>query len=128
MINVQLSGEFAFSNTDVMKRDYLKALATDCWMKISINGEVFYDDWVCPLELYFQYLRWKEHTLKNNMQSFHYVSDDNAANPILSFCYMNDQWAISSCLVVNHVYQGLSTEDIFNFFNSFEEQLFAHKV
>lgn len=128
MICVQLSGEFEFSHADVMKRDYYKALTTDCWMTISINEITFYDDWVCPLEFYFQYLKWKEEFLTGNIQSFHYISDDNAINPILSFCLIDNKWVISSCLSDNHVYQEFLTEDILNFFDSFESLLFEHKI
>lgn len=127
MLIVQLSGDFVFSDADVMNQDYIKALTTDCWMTISIMDNVLYNDWICPLELYFQYMNWKKEFLAGNVQSFHYISDDNTVNPILSFHLIDDQWAISSCLTDNSFRDKLSTAEVLRFFESFETQLFKHK-
>ena len=63
MITVQLCGEFDFSHKDLSIRNYEKSITTDCWMKFHINEDLFFDDWICPLEMYYQYLDWKKTTI-----------------------------------------------------------------
>ena len=125
MIKVRLNGDFYFTNSDLVEKNYAKAIMTDCWMTIEIGDERCFDDWVCPLELYFQYLDWKKDYLKGNIHDFNYISDDNAENPILSFKFSDDNWEIFSCLYKTN--QKIETIDVLGFFDSFETQLLKHK-
>lgn len=126
MIKVQLSGEFEFLNNDLKKRNYEKSITTDCWMKIVINDELFFDDWVCPLELYFQYLDWKKDFDNELIRNFEYISDDNGENPILSFRAIGDKWVAFSELT-KKTSDFITLNDILEFFESFEVQLLRHK-
>lgn len=126
MIKMQLSGEFVFSNEDLQRKNYSKSITTDCWMKLVINDELFFNDWICPLELYFQYLDWKEDYKNGLIRDFEYISDDNGDNPILSFNKIGDKWIAFSALTQKN--SGFITKNgILDFFEAFEVQLLKHK-
>ena len=126
MIKMQLSGEFVFSNEDLQRKNYSKSITTDCWMKLVINDELFFNDWICPLELYFQYLDWKEDYKNGLIRDFEYISDDNGDNPILSFNKIGDKWIAFSALTQKN--SGFITKnEIMDFFESFEVQLLKYK-
>ena len=127
MIKAQLNGKFEFNEKDLNTRNYELSIVTDCWITISINGEVFLDDWICPLELYFQYLDWKRDFDNGLIKDFEYNSDDNGENPILSFNKVGDKWTAYS--VLTQKTSGFITEnEILHFFKSFEMQLLKHKT
>lgn len=126
MIKMQLSGEFVFSNEDLQRKNYSKSITTDCWMKLVINDELFFNDWICPLELYFQYLDWKKDYKNGLIRDFEYISDDNGDNPILSFNKIGDKWIAFSALTQKN--SGFITKnEIMDFFESFEVQLLKYK-
>ena len=127
MIKVQLSGEFQFNEKDLNTRNYALSIMTDCWITININGEVFLDDWICPLELYFQYFDWKQDLDNGLIKDFEYVSDDNGKNPILSFNKVGDKWTTYSVLT-QKTSEFITESDILQFFESFEMQLLKHKT
>ena len=127
MIKVQLSGEFQFNEKDLNTRNYALSIMTDCWITININGEVFLDDWICPLELYFQYFDWKQDLDNGLIKDFEYVSDDNGKNPILSFNKVGDKWTTYSVLT-KKTSEFITESDILQFFESFEMQLLKHKT
>ena len=127
MIKVQLSGDFEFKEKDLKKRNYELSITTDCWATITINDELFFEDWICPLELYFQYLDWKEDFNNGLIRDFEYISDDNGENPILSFNKINDKWFAYSVLTQKR--SGfLTINEVLDFFESFEVQLLKHKI
>lgn len=126
MIKVQLSGEFEFNEKDLKNRNYELSIITDCWVTIIINDEVFFDDWICPLEIYFQYLDWKEDFDNGLIRDFEYTSDDNGVNPILCFNKINDKWFAYSALTQKNS-DFLTVNGVLDFFESFEVQLLKHK-
>lgn len=126
MIKVLLSGEFEFKDKDLKNRNYELSIMTDCWATITVNDEVFFEDWICPLELYFQYLDWKKDFDNGLIRDFEYISDDNGENPILSFNKIDDKWIAFSVLTQKN--SGFITKNgILDFFKSFEVQLLKHK-
>ena len=70
------------------------------FMKITINDKIFYNDWICPIEFYYQYCKWKNNCKEAYEYSdFEYVTEDNGVNPILKFQYIgNNNWRIDSCI------------------------------
>lgn len=127
MIKVQLSGDFKFKEKDLKKRNYELSIITDCWATITINDELFFEDWICPLELYFQHLDWKEDFNNGLIRDFEYISDDNGENPILSFNKINDKWFAYSVLTQKRS-DFLTINEVLDFFESFEVQLLKHKI
>lgn len=127
MIKVQLSGDFEFKEKDLKKRNYELSITTDCWATITVNDELFFEDWICPLELYFQYLDWKEDFNNGLIRDFEYISDDNGENPILSFNKINDKWFTYSVLTQKRS-DFLTINEVLDFFESFEVQLLKHKI
>lgn len=127
MLRVQLIGEFKFSNEDLIKRDYKKSIMTDCWMQIIINDVLLFDDWICPLEFYFQYLIWKQNVDDGKIYDFEYISDDNGTNPILSFRRVDNTWSIFSCLSKEKTNCSVSTDELLELFKLFEAQLLKHR-
>ena len=127
MIKVQLSGDFKFKEKDLKKRNYELSIITDCWATITINDELFFEDWICPLELYFQHLDWKEDFNNGLIRDFEYISDDNGENPILSFNKINDKWFTYSVLTQKRS-DFLTINEVLDFFESFEVQLLKHKI
>ena len=126
MIKVQLSGEFEFKDQDLKSKNYELSIITDCWVSIVINDELFFEDWICPLELYFQYIDWKKDYDSGLIRDFEYTSDDNGENPILSFNKIDDKWIAYSVLTKKN--SGCITKnEILDFFESFEFQLLKHK-
>ena len=125
MIKVKLSGEFEFSNNDLVRKNYEKSIMTDCWMQIIINDDLFFDDWVCPLELYFQYLDWKKDFDNKVIRNFEYISDDNSKNPILGFYATGNKWKAFSALTQKYS-QFITTNDVVEFFESFVVQLLKY--
>ena len=99
---------------------------TDCWATIIVNDEVFFEDWICPLELYFQYLDWKKDFDNGLIRDFEYISDDNEVNPILSFKVIDNKWVAYSALT-KRTSSVISINEILDFFESFEVQLLKHK-
>lgn len=126
MITVQLCGEFDFSHKDLSIRNYEKSITTDCWMKFHINEDLFFDDWICPLEMYYQYLDWKKNYDNGLVQSFEYTSDDNGENPILSFRQINNMWIAYSVLTKRNS-DFITLHDVLNFFELFSSQLMQHQ-
>ena len=126
MIKLQLIGEFVFSKKDLQKRNYSKSIMTDCWMKLVINDDLFFDDWICPLELYFQYLDWKEDYKNGVMRNFEYISDDNGNNPILSFKEIDNRW-IAYSVLTNRSSNYITFQDVLYFFDLFTLQLMQHQ-
>lgn len=126
MIKLQLIGEFVFSNKDLQKRNYSKSIMTDCWMKLVINDDLFFDDWICPLELYFQYLDWKEDYKNGVIRNFEYISDDNGNNPILCFKEIDNRW-IAYSVLTNRSSNYITFQDVLYFFELFTLQLMQHQ-
>lgn len=85
MIKINLKGDFRIKQEDLFNYSLEKLLSIDCWMIIKINDKIFYSDWICPLEFFAQYKKWKEEKGLNLKKSFQYVTTDNSENPILSF-------------------------------------------
>lgn len=127
MVNVQLIGEFEFSKEELLSKNYAKALMTDCLMEFKLNDESLYDDWVCPLELYFQYLHWKSDLIDNKIFDFNYNSDDNGVNPIFSFKLKEKKWIFVSGLTTPKLYYEISFIEILEFFDLFEKELLKHQ-
>lgn len=127
MFEVMLTEDFEFSYQDVARRDYAKSLMTDCLLKFAVNGELIYDDWICPLELYFQYLDWKKDLQNNNICDFYYISDDSAVNPIFSFILFENEWIFCNRLTNKKANYKFTLFEVLEFFNLFEIQLLKHQ-
>lgn len=125
MINIKLIGEFKFNKLDVLNRNYIKALTVDCIMSVSIDNKLVYEDWICPLELYFQLLEWNNRIISKYNTSFHYFSDDNGVNPIFSieFCG-NNKWIFKNNLTNNEF--NISSDDVKNFYLEYRHQILLH--
>ncbi len=125
MIKVKLIGDFKFNKLDILNRDYIKALSVDCIMSVSIDNKPVYEDWICPLELYFQLLEWDNIIINKCHTSFYYFSDDNGSNPIFSieFCD-SDKWIFKNHLANNVCY--LSDDDVKKFYLEYKYQFQLH--
>lgn len=125
MINIKLIGEFKFNKLDVLNRNYIKALTVDCIMSVSIDNKLVYEDWICPLELYFQLLEWNNRIISKYNTSFHYFSDDNGVNTIFSieFCG-NNKWIFKNNLTNNEF--NISSDDVKNFYLEYKYQILLH--
>lgn len=125
-MKVQLIGEFDFTREELMSRDYAKSIMTDCWMVIEIDEKKYFDDWICPLECYFQLTDWKKGVLSGTIIDFHYISDDNDENPIFSFIFSSGLWKIESIFSQYNENNLFNTDCILDFLESFEKQLLEH--
>ncbi len=128
MLNVILYDDFVIDYNDLKSSLLETQLSVDCHMKITINEKIFYNDWICPIEFYYQYCKWKNNCKESNDYSdFEYVTEDNGVNPILKFQYIgNNNWRIDSCYKEYDEANIFTTEQIKFFFDQYEIQLFEH--
>ena len=130
MIKINLKGDFRIKQEDLFDYSLEKLLSIDCWMIIKINDKIFYSDWICPLEFFAQYKKWKEEKGLNLKKSFQYVTTDNSENPILSFFWSpaKKSWYIDSCLKKYIDASAFSDEDLYCFFKQFENEIETHVI
>ena len=130
MIKINLKGDFRIKQEDLFDYSLEKLLSIDCWMIIKINDKIFYNDWICPLEFFAQYKKWKEVKGLNLKKSFQYVTTDNSENPILSFFWSpaKKSWYIDSCLKKYIDSSAFSDEDLYCFFKQFKNEIETHVI
>ena len=130
MIEVILYDDFVINYKDLKSSSLAVQLSVDCHMKITVNKKTFYDDWICPIELYFQYCEWRNKCKKmHNYCDFNYITEDNSENPILKFQYIsNNSWLIDSCYKEYNEAVLISTEQVNNFFEQYEIQILNHTI
>lgn len=76
MIEVILYDDFIINYKDLKSSSLAVQLSVDCHMKITVNKKTFYDDWICPIELYFQYCEWRNKCKKmHNYCDFNYITE-----------------------------------------------------
>ena len=76
MIEVILYDDFVINYKDLKSSSLAVQLSVDCHMKITVNKKTFYDDWICPIELYFQYCEWRNKCKKmHNYCDFNYITE-----------------------------------------------------
>lgn len=128
MIKIKLEGDFQIKQTDLNEHSLEKLLGIDCWMIIKISDKIFYNDWICPLEFFEQYKKWKDENGLNKKIFFQYRSEDNSENPILAFVWSPSKkvWFIDSCLKNYNEISEFSDKDLYCFFKQFEDELYSH--
>lgn len=128
MFEIKLEGDFQIKQADLYEHSLDKLLSVDCWMIIKIKNNVFYNDWVCPLEFFAQYKKWKDENGLNAKITFEYNTEDNSDNPILTFVWSESKklWFIDSCFKKYTHNTGFSDENLNQFFKQFEDELNTH--
>lgn len=96
-------------------------LMFDCFMNIKVGDKLFYDDYICPLEMRYAYLEW----CKNYAfcRDFIYNTEDDSNNPILMFKSCCEGWKIISTHSEYDCDEIFDYDDISGFFMQFENQL-----
>ena len=120
---------FRISKNDLIISESIeKQLSIDCKLKIIINGRIFYDDWIYPLELYYEYLKWNESFQKGEHTNFQYNTVDNYENPLFEFLFDEDikQWKIDGKFKNYEEKSYFSDEEIVNFFEQFIQLISTH--
>ncbi len=129
MLQVELYNDnFVLTENDLKSKSLEILLSVDCNMRIMVDGLVFYDDCVCPLELYYHYNLWKKIEQKTNLQiDFVHFTEDNDKNPILAFINNGkDMWRIDSCYKKYDERKKFTKNQILDFFAQYEKQLLKH--
>lgn len=127
MIKIEFLDEFIIKEKDIKNNSLETLLSIDCRLKIIVDENLYYEDWVCPLEMYYHYRIWKNKCKPNNFIDFKYITEDNNLNPILEFTYVNkNAWKIDSCFKKYNEEKRITTEDVINFFSNYEKLLYKH--
>lgn len=127
MINVEIFDDFILKEKDLESNSLEVLLSVDCHMKITIASRIFYEDWICPIELYYHYKIWINKLQLNQLSEFVYITEDNSINPILAFYYIDDnKWIIDSCYKKYDEQKIFTKKEVLDFFEQFEKLLFLH--
>src|SRR5690554_2692847 len=97
MIKIELyDDDFTIFKFDLDAKTYPILNSIDCKMRIIVENKIFYDDWICPLELYYQFKLWFEDVKKGNLKDFSHETIETDDNPIILFSFDKEvlQWTI----------------------------------
>jgi hypothetical protein len=126
MLDIKLIGDFKYNKLDISNRNYIESLSIDCIMKIMVDNRIIYDDWVCPLELYFQLVKWNNSNINGHYNSFYYISDDNGVNPIFSIELLNNKkWIFKNNLAKTEY--SLSKKNVEIFYKKYKYEMRLHE-
>lgn len=106
----------------------IKLLSVDCKMKLRIDKKLYVDDWVCPLELYYQFKKWEENIYLNRFIDFEYNSMETDNNPVFCFIYDKkaDNWKIDGRFKNYNENETFETEDLIQLILALKNQLINH--
>lgn len=106
----------------------LTLLSIDCKMKIYIDKNLFFDDWICPLELYYQLKKWEMKIKDNVMNDFNYNSMETSYNPVISFNYNieTQKWKIDGEYKLYEEVREFDIEELLLIFTDLESELRSH--
>ena len=129
MVQLELYNDaFTLESDDLIIEKYPKLFWVECKMKIVIDNQIFYDDWINPLELYFQYKNWYRKVCEKNLTSFYYNTIDHNKNPIIAliFDYKENRWSFDGTFKNYYEKKTFTTKEVLDLFEQFETQLLTH--
>ena len=111
-------------NSDIM----LKLLSVDCKMKFFVDNNMFFNDWICPLEFYYQLRHWYNKILDGEFIDFHYNTMESSENPIISLVFdsNNQTWKLDGTFKLYDEKKLFVLKDLGDFYHEFYEQLLKH--
>jgi hypothetical protein len=113
---------------DLQSKKLVDLVKYDSFLRIKLDGEVVYDDWICLLELNHVIEKWGDRINKKLYETYEYVSEDNDHNPIFSFIYNNEEnsWSFYSVFGTTFTRKKMFLQDIKNFMKKFTDELMKY--
>lgn len=129
MIKIELyEDEFILNKSDLKINKYPELNSIDCKMRITIEDKIFYDDWICPLEFYYQFKSWYVDVKMGKLRDFAHETIETDNNPIILFTFDREknQCTFGGTFTEYCDVKTYTTQDILELFERFEIQLKAH--
>lgn len=98
-------------------------LEFSCIMQIEIDGVMYLDEGICPLEMRYAIKNWLNKINRGNACDFNYITEDDSKNPVLKFSFNGARYNINSVHQIYNCNKSFSLNDLKNFCEQFELEL-----